>query len=191
MQIIILHKCLWLQSLCQISAWRQNMEELHFQSSEIQTEEQFGCVWIYHTISSSHMQTNTAAVPWASQQHGFVDGTQLIAMISSHSLPICLMAFLGRTVPGHKHAFQPGVQNSEVLQVDLSLSTDGKPVLSGLCCPAFGNQFFRKQKAFSFWKPANTEMSQIGQPREQLILWGLLVLWFFSVGRYWLRKGEL
>lgn len=86
MQIILLHKCFWLESLCQILAWRQNMEELHFQSSKIQIEEQFGCVWIYHAISSSHMQTNTAAVPWASQQHGFVDGTQPVAMISSHSL---------------------------------------------------------------------------------------------------------
>lgn len=86
MQIIFLHECLWLQSLCQISAWRQNTEGLHFQSSKTQIEEQFGCVWIYHTINSSHMQTNTAAVPWASRQHGFVDDTQLIAMISSFSL---------------------------------------------------------------------------------------------------------
>lgn len=171
-QIIVLHKCLRLQILCQISAWRQNMEELHFQSSEIQIEEQFGCVWIYHTISSSQMQTNTAAVPWASQQHGFVDDTQPVAMISSHLLLANLFNGLSlENCAWPQMCFPARWGNSELLQVDRNLSTDGKPILSGLFCPAFGHQFFRKQKAFTLWKSANTEMSQIGQPREQLILW--------------------
>lgn len=73
-------------------------------------------------------------------------------------------------MPGHQQALQPGVQYSEVLQMGLNLSTDRKPVVSGLFCPAFGNQFFRKHQASIFWKPANADMSQIGQPKEQLIL---------------------
>lgn len=154
---------------------------LQIQSSKIQIEEQFGYVWIYHTINSSHMQTNTAAVPWASRQHGFVDDTQLVAMISSCSLLANFFNGLSveNCMPGHQQALQPGVQYSEVLQMGLKLSTDGKPALSGLCCPVFGYQFLRKHQASIFWKPASSEMSQIGQPREQLILLGFVSCGFF------------
>lgn len=191
--IIILHECLWLQSLCQISSWRRNMEELHFQSSKIQIKEQFGCVWIYHTINSSHMQTNAAAVPWASRQHEFVDDTQIVAVISSCSLLANL--FNGLSL---ENCAWPQMCFAARCAKLWSAAGGAQPEHWWETCslwlllPAFGNQFFRKQKAFAFWKPANTEMSQIGQPREQLILWGLLVLWFFfPVGRHWLRKGEL
>jgi len=61
-----------------------------------------------------------------------------------------------------------------MLQMGLNVSTDGKPVLSELRCPAFGNEFFRKHQTSIFWKPANAEKSQIGQPREQLILLGFV-----------------
>ena len=139
------------------------------------------------------MQTNTAAVPQASRQHGFVDGTQLVAMISSCSLLANLFNGLSleNCMPGHQRALQLGMQCSEVLQMDINLSTEGKPVLFGLCCPAFGKQFFRKHQAFILWKPANAEMSQIGQPREQLILLGFISHVFFSSWEILIEEREL
>lgn len=130
------------------------------------------------------------------QCHGHLDSTDLwmipnylLWFLLAHSLPICLMAFLWRAVPGHKCALWPGVQNSEVLHVDLNLSIDGKPVPSAFAAQHLGTSFSESKKII-FWKPANTEMPQIGQPREQLILWGLLVLYFFQLGDTDWGKGN-
>lgn len=154
---------------------------LQIQSSHIQIEEQFGYVWIYHTINSSHMQTNTAAVPQASRQHGFVDDTQLVAMISSCSL----LAGLFNVLPLEEAT--KGVYGQACNALKCCRWAWTWASMGNLFCPAFaaqhlGTSFSESTKHPFFWKLANAEMSQIGQPREQLVLSGFVshVLLFFS-----------
>lgn len=65
---------------CAFKHLETNQGVLQIQSSQIQTEERFGYMWIHHAVNSSHLQTNVVV----SQQHGIVDDTQLVAVILSH-----------------------------------------------------------------------------------------------------------
>lgn len=48
----------------------------------------------------------------------------------------------------------------------LNLSTDGKPFCLAFAAQHLGASFPESTKHPFFWKPANAEMSQIGQSRE-------------------------
>lgn len=168
------------------------MEELHCQTSKIQNEEQFDCVWIYHTINSSHMQTNTAAVPWASRQHGFVDDTQLVAVISSCSLFANLfnglslencawpqMCFAARCA---KLWCAAGGSQPEHWWETCSVW----PLL-----PSIWETVFQKAKSIHFLETTQHWNVSNWATKRTANFVGFVSPVFFPVGRYWLRKGVL
>lgn len=131
------------------------------------------------------------------QCHGHLDSTDLwmipnylLWFLLAHSLPICLMAFLWRAVPDHKCALWPGVQNSEVLHVDLNLSIDGKPVPSAFAAQHLGTSFSESKKNHFLETSQHWNASNWATKRTANFV-GFVSPVFFPVGRHWLRKREL
>ena len=143
MQIVFVLFCFpWVfvpAKLVHSNIWRQTREVLQIQSSQIQTEEQFSYVWIHHAINSSHVQTNVVA----SQQHGIVDDTQVVAVILSHQFVSC--PSFGELLAGTT-GFSSWVWGA------LRHCVDRKSIPSGLWAflPALGNQCFQKTPSIAF-----------------------------------------